>query len=177
MKVLALDIGRRTGFALGNSVCYGNSKGYGGEVVDSGVWLLDAETVPERFLQLRSKLLSFKDKSGRCEFQLLAYERPFGILSRLMAESLHGYATTAILFAMENNLRWTRIPPTDIKKHATGSGRANKASMVCEAKLRWPDLSLSDNNQCDALWLLDYVCEGLSVLSQNGLSEQCWRSG
>lgn len=43
-----------------------------------------------------------------------------------------------------------------IKKHATGKGNANKAAMIAAAKEKL-DYVGDDDNEADALWLLDYV--------------------
>lgn len=42
-----------------------------------------------------------------------------------------------------------------IKKHATGSGRAQKCDMLAAARKRNPDRDFIDDNEVDALFLLD----------------------
>lgn len=42
----------------------------------------------------------------------------------------------------------------DIKEAATGKTTATKPQMIASARLQWPDQSIIDDNQADALWLL-----------------------
>lgn len=43
----------------------------------------------------------------------------------------------------------------EIKQHATGKGNASKEEMVSAAEEKWPGVEIVDDNQADALWLLD----------------------
>jgi crossover junction endodeoxyribonuclease RuvC len=46
------------------------------------------------------------------------------------------------------------VPPTSLKRYATGKGNANKGAMVEAATRRFPDVETSgDDNRCDALFL------------------------
>lgn len=54
------------------------------------------------------------------------------------------------------------VPPTVVKKYATGKGNANKGAMIDAATRRYPHVQTGgDDNQVDALWLaamgLDYL--------------------
>jgi len=62
---------------------------------------------------------------------------------------------------------------TTIKKHATGKGNADKIDMVAAAQLRFPNQRVLDDNQADALLLLDlasqlYAASGLDGLNDGG---------
>jgi len=48
-----------------------------------------------------------------------------------------------------------------VKLHATQNGRAAKPLIVAAAKEKWPDLNITDDNQSDALFILDYAMEKL----------------
>jgi len=45
--------------------------------------------------------------------------------------------------------------PTHIKKHWTGKGNCKKDLMIAEAQKRYPEENLTDDNECDALAILD----------------------
>lgn len=51
-----------------------------------------------------------------------------------------------------------KVPPTTLKKFATGSGAATKDAMVLAAARAFPSFD-GDNNAADALWLYAYGCE------------------
>lgn len=46
-----------------------------------------------------------------------------------------------------------RVAPTQLKKFATGSGRAGKDEVMLAVSRRYPDVDVRDNNQTDALVL------------------------
>lgn len=66
-----------------------------------------------------------------------------------------GFMTVLQVWCEERKIPYQGIPVGTIKKHATGKGNANKEQMM-EAALRhgW---NVEDDNQADALLLLDYV--------------------
>lgn len=46
------------------------------------------------------------------------------------------------------------VPPTTLKRYATGKGNANKGAMIEAATRRFPGIDTAgDDNRCDALWL------------------------
>jgi len=57
------------------------------------------------------------------------------------------------LWCQDNAIEYRGYSPSEIKKHATGKGNANKQMMVDAARLRWP--AVEDDNEADARWLLD----------------------
>lgn len=59
----------------------------------------------------------------------------------------------------EEDVPYTGVAFSVVKKHATGNGQANKGKMVEAAKARWG--SVVDDNHADALWIADTVREGL----------------
>jgi len=59
----------------------------------------------------------------------------------------------------EEDVPYTGVAFSTVKKHATGSGKANKGAMVEAAKARWE--AIVDDNHADALWIADTVREGL----------------
>jgi crossover junction endodeoxyribonuclease RuvC len=49
----------------------------------------------------------------------------------------------------EDNIPWLEVPPSQLKKFATGQGNANKEIILQQVYKRW-GVEFSDNNQADA---------------------------
>jgi Holliday junction resolvasome RuvABC endonuclease subunit len=78
---------------------------------------------------------------------------------------------------------WIVIPPTSLKKYATGSGVATKTAMVIAARDRL-GYEGTDDNEADALWLramgLDLLDEPpcrLPIIQRNVLHRLTWPQG
>lgn len=71
--------------------------------------------------------------------------------ARALAE-LHG---VVMLLLWDLDVACTRVNPTLLKLWATGSGNADKASMIMYARLRWPLEGVLCDDEADALWLAD----------------------
>lgn len=147
MKILALDIATKTGWAVG---C---AEG------QSGVWDLGAkkkESRDIRLMNLRVCLSDLDHKHG--PFDLIAFEA-------LYMQHFHTAITLAELrgmvkyWAVLNGLRILDPPvaPATIKKHATGRGNATKMQVQLAARKRWPHLKIVSDDQSDALMLWDYT--------------------
>ncbi len=71
----------------------------------------------------------------------------------------------------EDNIPWLEVPPSQLKKFATGQGNANKEIILQQVYKRW-GVEFSDNNQADAYVLAQigraYLgdTEGLTVFQQ-----------
>ena len=60
---------------------------------------------------------------------------------------------TLTIWCEEEELPYSGVPVGTIKKHATNKGNAGKPAMMTAAlKKGWTPI---DDNDCDALWLLD----------------------
>ena len=57
----------------------------------------------------------------------------------------------------ENKIEYRGYSSKEIKKFSVGTGNANKEKMVAEAKRRWPDVEIQDDNMADAMLLLALV--------------------
>lgn len=55
---------------------------------------------------------------------------------------------------------------SQIKKHATGNGHADKADVVTAA-IRLLDRRPADDNEADALWILDMACQGVGLAKKD----------
>lgn len=138
VKILALDIATKTGWATNTS---------------SGVWDLKAnrgESAGMRVVRFKSKLKEMISLEG---IELVAYERPAGAhkASIMVASEMIG---VLIALCIESNINYASYSASEIKKFFTGKGNANKGMMVEEAARRFPDIEIIDDNHADALALL-----------------------
>ena len=143
---LALDLGNSTGWAIRDA----------NGTIHSGTWVLNSDGQshdPRRFLRLQARLSSLH---AQCGFERIIVERPGMCRSTAAAETLYGLLGIVLVFAVERRIPFARVVPQHVKKHAVGKGNANKVQMVAAAKENWPDQAVRDDNQADALWLLDY---------------------
>jgi Holliday junction resolvasome RuvABC endonuclease subunit len=62
-----------------------------------------------------------------------------------------------------NDVQYRGYSPTEIKKHATGKGNANKEAVMHAAANEWPHTEFVDDNHADARWLLDLATTELSA--------------
>lgn len=143
MIILALDLASRCGWACSDPF-------------RSGVW------------DLRDK----RDEHG---LRLLKLERHLEEFFRsspvdlVVFESANVYGTRHIngvqvpfelqgalkLICGRKQIQYCGYSPSKIKKHAVGRGNASKSEMVDAARQKWTDQGIRDDNQADALWLLD----------------------
>ncbi|MEX0313425.1 MAG: crossover junction endodeoxyribonuclease RuvC [Allomuricauda sp.] len=146
MNILALDVATKTGWAT---------------VTSSGVWDLKprhGESVGMRVIRFKAKL---KELIRTEEIELISYERPSGRNSRAI-QTQSELIGVLITLCHENNIEYASYIPSEIKRHATGKGNCNKEQMIEAAKKRWPKVEIIDDNQSDALWLLDMTKQRLT---------------
>ena len=151
MQILAIDPATKCGWAHSCGV--------------SGTWDLSIrrdESSGMRLIRLRGKLLELFRASP---VEVVVFEA-----ARNCAPSMQGALVVqaelqAIIKAVchDNCIDYRGYSPTEIKKHATGKGNANKAAMIATAKAKWPDRGDIDDNEADALWLLDLAATTLEV--------------
>ena len=77
-------------------------------------------------------------------------------------QAYHALATRLVEACGRHGVPCKGVSVSDLKKWATGKGNANKAAMVEAAERRHPDATIQDDNQADALLLLDYALETLA---------------
>ena len=59
-----------------------------------------------------------------------------------------------VVWCERNAIEYRGYSPSEIKKHATGKGNANKQAMIEAAQEKW-ERPMVDDNEADALWILD----------------------
>ena len=73
------------------------------------------------------------------------------------AHAYGGYLAHVSSYCAEAGIPHTGVPVGTIKRHATGKGNASKSDMIEAAKRLYPDQMIEDDNQADALCLLNYT--------------------
>ena len=148
MNILAIDPGQDTGFAYGSTEC---------ALIQSGVWNLK----PDRWCDLGSRVIRLREhlrKVFALGVDLVVYEEVRGHKG---TDAAHIYG--AVVGALQVECRmagvnYEGVPVGTIKKHATGKGNAGKPAMMDAARERgW---SFKDDNEADALWILDWRLNG-----------------
>lgn len=144
MKILACDPSTQFGWAHSCGTC--------------GTWDLSIrrdESKGMRFIRLNGKLNEIKQSAG---VDLLVYEA-----ARHAAPKMQGALVVQaeiqgvlVLWCEQNGVEYRGVSPSEIKKHATGKGNANKDAMIAAAKAKWPEKLIADDNTADALWILDF---------------------
>jgi Holliday junction resolvasome RuvABC endonuclease subunit len=172
MSILALDPATACGWAAD----------FGG-TIRSGCWKLGRE---HRWLELYRKLetiweiepvtvVAIEDvashgRGEEREVNCLCHQQQHKVKlqsQNVIASHIYGGLVAMIEFWADfRGVRVEKVAVGTLKKFATGSGRATKEDMVAWAKLRWKDQSIKDDNQADALHILDWVC--VEVLKRRG---------
>lgn len=149
MKVLALDLGTKCGWAVFVD----------GARIASGVWLLQSdrqrrfEGAGMKWLRLRSHL----DEVGKVDkVALEEVRRHMGVDA---AHAYGGALATVSSWCEANGVPYEGIPVATVKKHATGKGNATKDAMVEAARAKW-SVSLASDDEADALWIGDLASGG-----------------
>lgn len=76
-----------------------------------------------------------------------------GYLNKSFSAGITGMVHGAVrLGLLEAGLKYAVLPPTSLKKFATGNGQADKIKMATAA-LKRAGLEFSDDNACDSWWL------------------------
>lgn len=140
--ILALDMARRTGWAT--------SDGRSG-VHDFG--FVPDETMGSKLTRLRGWL-----DERFTGVELVAFEKALTHhRGGRQAEQALGMESVLYVWCHDHGVRAVPAHIGTLKKHATGSGNAGKPQMIGAARKRWPGRKFQDDNEVDAVWLLDYV--------------------
>lgn len=85
----------------------------------------------------------------------IAYEEVYRWGGFAAAHCFGGYRGQMLALAACYSIPCHGYSPSDIKKHWTGKGRAEKEDMIAVCRERHPDIKIIDSNEADALAILD----------------------
>lgn len=150
MKLLAIDPATNCGWA--------HSAG------PYGTWDLSVrrdESGGMRLVRLQGKLNEMCDTMG---VEIVVFEAARNCAPRMQGALVvqAELQATIKLWCETHSVQYRGYSPTEIKKHATGKGNANKAAMLKAAREQWPDFK-GDDNAADARWLLQMAQLNLNV--------------
>jgi Holliday junction resolvasome RuvABC endonuclease subunit len=149
VSVLALDTGSYTGYAICND-----------RKIISGIQNFSKKAGQENgaaFIFFRSWLVStIKVYKPKVIIYEQGHHRGAGTVLLL------GFITIIQEVATEYDIKLIRIHSATLKKYATGNGRSTKDEMMAAArKKKW---KFEDDNESDALWLLDHYLKEQDVI-------------
>lgn len=147
MKILALDIATKTGWATDTA---------------SGVWdfkLKKGESDGMRLIKLRTKV---KEVVQAEDIKLVVWERAAGrFKSAIITES--ELISAVKLFCEENNINYSAYSAKEIKKFFTDNGNASKKLMTDTAIQKYPHIKIIDDNHAEAIALLELTKSDLNI--------------
>lgn len=170
LRILALDLSlRATGFATSWSLT---------RVQASGILTPRKLTGTARLILLRDMVRSMA-REQRADLVIIE-GISFGSTGAMHAE-ICGLNYLVRVALEEIGIPWTEVPPSTLKKFATGKGNAQKADMLAAA-IRRLNYQGSDHNEADALWLMQmalqyYGCAGavsLPAANLESLAKVTW---
>ncbi|HXK60774.1 MAG TPA: hypothetical protein PLP42_12870 [Acidobacteriota bacterium] len=140
MKILALDLGTKCGWAIDHTHRH-------------GVWDLSVrhgESPGIRYIRFE-KLLREVMTTG---VDLVVYELVHRHEGTQAAHIYGGLLASLQRICDQNQVEYQGFGVAEIKKHATGKGNANKEMMIEAARKSYPSATIEDDNVADALHLL-----------------------
>lgn len=148
MKILALDLGSRTGWATS-----------AGGHITSGFH----EFKPDRFEGGGMRYLKFKFWLDQIKAQirgldLVMFEEVRMHAGTTAAHLYGGFMAHLTAWCEAEKIPYQGVPVGTIKKHATGKGNAGKEQMI-QAMRKKGHCDLQDDNEADALAILYYAIE------------------
>lgn len=145
-NILALDLGVITGWAARLN-----------GAIHSGVWMLDpdlSDLGESRFSVLQARLEELWRTVGGGIDAVHVGQVPH-YTGWVAAFVCGGYHAIALAWSENRHIPFQGLSTFDVKRYAVGKGNANKDAMVEAARARgWDPV---DDNEADALWLLDYA--------------------
>ena len=156
MRLLALDLGSRTGWAIdhGGPVAAGYEDFLAGRHEGGGM----------RFLRFRRFLDSILTDGTVVGYEEVAAHK--GTQAAHVYGALHGHLTA---LCEERGVAYKGFPVATVKRKALGKGGGkgtDKDAMLAAARVRWPELEVEDDNVADALFVLE--CLRAEVESGDG---------
>ncbi|KKM03870.1 hypothetical protein LCGC14_1770110 [marine sediment metagenome] len=153
--ILALDLGTKMGYAVGN----------GKNVLASGMMDFTPRRFDSggmRFLRFRRFLIEMVQEHGVTE---IYFEEVVSHAATIAAHVFGGFLAHLQVFCDETKCPYQGIPVGTLKKFATGKGNAGKPMMIAAAQEKgWMALDNNSDDEADALWVLDYAVRVLKAL-------------
>jgi len=160
--ILALDLATQLGWA--------HSSGESGTV---SFHLTRGDSPGIRFLKFRKWLIETLE---RLPSGLLVYEQAGSHRSNAATHVAHGLISQAEVVASEFEIEITSKSPSEIKKFMLPkipAKQRTKIRMIQAAENAWPFVDILDDNQADALCLLEVVAADLGVCLKAAKEREC----
>jgi len=144
--IFALDLGTHTGWAVRDDIgiiTSGTSHFTTGRFEGGGM----------RYLKFKHWLADLKQSSGGID--AIYFEEVRRHLGVDAAHAYGGFMAHLTAWAEHHNIPYQGIPVGTIKKHITGKGNAGKPDVIKAVKAK--GFNPADDNEADALALLDYI--------------------
>jgi len=143
LKILALDLGSKTGWAFVSSIVKQSDV----EDFTPG----PRESKGMRFVRFHAWINEILDK---LKPDMVIYEMPHN-RGGYATQVLNGMVAYIFEECLKREIEYEPVHSRTLKKYAMGSGRASKEDMIREAEKRFDKPNLT-SDEADALWLLDY---------------------
>ena len=144
--ILALDLGQRTGWAVRSrdgAIASGVQEFHPGRFEGGGmIWL-----------RFRAWLQEIDETSGGVG--VVVFEEVRRHLGTAAGHAYGGYLAHLTAWAEANSIPYQGVPVGTIKRHIAGKGNADKQAVI--AAVRALGFSPADDNEADALALLDWA--------------------
>lgn len=145
-KILALDLGTNTGFAIGDMLA-----------IVSGHWNLKPGRYDGggmRFVKFRSAL---NELYSAWSIERVYYEEVRRHAGTDAAHVYGGLMATLTAWCEEKGIPYSSLPVGAVKKNWTGKGNASKAEMIAEAEIR--GFKPQTEDEADALAVFDLALQ------------------
>lgn len=150
MNILALDLGTKTGWAVGGLTLPTTSgvMDFKGSRFQGGGM---------RFLRFRTEIAKLIEGFS---VEMVAFEEVRRHLGTDAAHVYGGFKAMLSAYCEEHKIAYQGYTPGQIKKHATGKGNAKKPAMISAAEAR--GFAPADDNEADAICLLALAVEDMA---------------
>lgn len=153
MRYLCIDGATRLGWAVGELA---SVQPFSVRRIASGAFQLSADAPPVvRWLELWTFLGKMADEH---KVEAIGWEEPIPrkAASGAQIKLAYGFYAAARMCAHRRELRWREGNNLTVKKYFTGHGNAEKSDTIAQCHAQgW---NVTDDNEADALALLDYLC-------------------
>ncbi|HQT03380.1 MAG TPA: hypothetical protein PLU46_00170 [Thiotrichales bacterium] len=150
-NILALDLGTTTGWALTqNGQIHSGSQSFKPQRFDGGGM---------RYLRFQRWLNELNQVEN--PIAMVVFEEVRRHVSTDSAHAYGGFMATLTSWCEAQKIPYQGVPVGTIKKHATGKGNASKEEMIAAARAK--GFNPSDDNQADALALLDWAITDMTM--------------